>query len=133
MTVSPGRQRVGLYFSIASCNITGDDVFAFVQHLRGHLKRPLFLIWDRFSGHEKAARLLRNLYDTRIHVECLPAYAPELNVVEHCWSHTKYEEIANFIPQDVEELADEVAHLLVAKHRRQDLLHAFFQHARLDL
>jgi hypothetical protein len=75
ITVSPVRQRVGLYFSIASSNITGDDVFAFVQNLRGHLRRPLLLIWDRFSGHKKAARLLRDLYGTRIHVEFLPAYS----------------------------------------------------------
>jgi transposase len=133
ITVSPLQKRLGLYFSIASANITGDDVFAFVQQLHGHLKRPLLVIWDRFSGHRKAARRLRDLYGARIQVEFLPAYAPELNVVEHCWSHTKYGEMANFIPQDVEALADEVAGSLVAKHRRQDLLQAFFQHARLDL
>ena len=133
ITVSPVRQRVGLYFSMASSNITGDDVFAFVQHLRGHLRRPLLLIWDRFSGHKKAARLLRDLYGTRIHMEFLPAYAPELNVVEQCWGHTKYGELANFIPQDIAHLADEVARSLIAKHCRQDLLYAFFQHARLDL
>ena len=42
-------------------------------------------------------------------------------------------EVANFIPQDVEALAAEVAHARVAKHRRPDLLRTFFQHARLDL
>jgi hypothetical protein len=42
-------------------------------------------MWDRFSGHKKAARLLHNLYGKRIHVEELPAYAPDLNVVDHAW------------------------------------------------
>jgi transposase len=88
---------------MASFNSTGDDVFAFVQHLSGHLKRSLLLIWDRFSGHKKAARLLRDLYGTRIHVEFLPEYAPVLNVVEQCWGYTKYGEMANFIPQDIDE------------------------------
>jgi transposase len=133
ITVSPKRKRLGLYFSIASSNITGDDVFAFVQHLRGHLKRPLLLIWDRFSGHKKAARLLRDLYGTRIHVEFFPAYAPALNVVEQCWGHTKYGELANFIPQELDDLADAVASSLLAKHQRPDLLRAFFQHAQLRL
>ena len=133
LTISPVRQRLGLYFSIASHNLTGDDIFAFVQQLHGHLKRPLLLIWDRWSGHRKASRLLQAMYGTRIHIEYLPAYAPELNAVEHCWSHTKDGELANFIPQNVEHLADEVAHSLGTKHRRPDLLHAFFQHARLDL
>jgi len=133
LTVSPVRQRVGLYFSLVASNITGDEVFAFVQHLRGHRKRPLLLIWDRFSGHKKAARLLRDLYGTRIHVEFLPASAPELNVVAQCWGHTKYSEMANCIPRDVDDLAQEVAHALLAKHRRPDLLRAFFQHAQLRL
>jgi transposase len=133
ITVSPGRQRPGLYFSIARWNLTGDDVLRFVQQLYGHLKRPLLVIWDRWSGHKKAARLLKHLYGPRIHVEFLPAYAPELNVVEQCWGHTKYGEMANFIPQDIEDLAHEVADSLIAKHHRRDLLRAFFQHAQLPL
>jgi transposase len=114
-------------------NITGDDLFAFVQQLRGHLQRPLLVIWDRFSGHKKAERLLRDLYGKQIYVDYLPAYAPELNVVDHAWGHTKYGEMANFIPTDRSDLANEVSHSLLAKHRRPKLLKAFFQHARLDL
>jgi len=30
--------------------------------LKGHLKRPLLLIWVCFSGHCQAVRRLRNLY-----------------------------------------------------------------------
>jgi hypothetical protein len=41
--------------------------------------------------------------------------------------------MANFLPQDGEALADEVARSLLTKHRHQDLLQACFQHARLDL
>jgi transposase len=126
------RKRLGFYFSLATTNLT-DDLFAFVQQLHGHLKHPLLVLWDRFSGHKKAARLLHGLYGTRMHVEFLPAYAPDLNVVEQCWGHSKYGEMANFIPHDVEDLAQAVAASLLAKHRRPDLLHAFFQHAQLDL
>jgi hypothetical protein len=76
------QQRLGLYCSITPWIVTGDDGFTFVQQLRRHLKRSLLLIWDRCSGHKKAARLLRDIYGYRSHVEFLPAYAPELNVVE---------------------------------------------------
>lgn len=133
LPVSPVRQRLGLYFSIASSNVTGNDVLRFVQPLRHHLKRPLLVIWERFSGPKQAARWLRDLYGTRIHLAELPAYAPDLNPVEQGWSHTKYGERANCIPQDVEERADEVARSLRAKHQRPALLRAFFQHARRDL
>ena len=40
-TVSPALVRWGVYFSIASWNLTGDDGFAYVHQLRGHLERPL--------------------------------------------------------------------------------------------
>jgi transposase len=133
ITVSPVPQRRGFYFSMRTENLPGNDLFAFVQPLRGHLKRSLLIIWDRFSGHKKAARLLYNLYGKRIHVEELPAYAPDLNVVDHAWGHTKYGEMANFIPKDLDDLADEVAVSMLSKHQRPDLLRSFFKHARLDL
>jgi hypothetical protein len=104
-----------------------------VQQLHGPLKRPLLLIWDRFSGHKKAARLLQAVYGRRIQVEYLPAYAPDLHVVDHAWGHTKYGEMANFIPHDLDDLSHEIAASLLAKHQRPDLLRAFFTHARLDL
>ena len=126
-------EPLGLSCSIASHHLTGDDVFTFVQQLYRHFKRPLLIIWDRWSGHRKAARLLQAIYGKRVHIERLPAYAPALNVVDHCWGHTKYGEMANCIPQEVNDLAKEVAHSLIAKHGRRDLLNAFFQHARLDL
>jgi hypothetical protein len=133
ITLSPVQKRLGFYFSLSRHNLTGDDLFAFVQQLRGHLRRPLLIIWDRFSGHKKAARLLHNLYGKQIQVEELPAYAPALNVVDHAWGHTKYGEMANFIPRDLDDLADEVAVSMLRKHQRPDLLRSFFKHARLDL
>jgi putative transposase len=133
LTVSPVSQRLGLYFSLASSHVTGSDVVAFVRHLRGHLQRPLLVIWDRCTGHKKATRLLKHISGARIPIAALPAYAPELHPVEYCWSHTKYGGLANFIPHDVTHLADEVARSLLAQPQRPALLRAFFQHARLDL
>jgi len=39
-----------------------------------------------------------------IEFEWLPAYAPELNPVESRWSHTKYSDLANFVPDDTPRL-----------------------------
>jgi hypothetical protein len=133
ITLSPVHKRLGFYFSMRPYNLTGDDLFACVQQLRGHRKRPLLIIWDRVSGHKKAARLLHALYGKRVHVAELPASAPDLNVVDHAWGHTKYGEMANFIPRDLDDLADEVAVSMLGKHQRPDLLRSFFTHARLDL
>jgi hypothetical protein len=51
---------------MATSNLTGDNVWAFVRQWREHLKHPLLLIWDRFSGHKQATGLLRNLYGTQM-------------------------------------------------------------------
>jgi hypothetical protein len=64
------------------------------------------------------------------------SYLPMLPI--SMWSimpggHTTYGEMANFIPRDLDDLADEVAVSMLRKHQRPDLLRAFFQHARLDL
>lgn len=108
--------------AIASSNHTGDEVFTFVQQLRSHRKRPLRVIWERFSGHTKAACVLHDLYGHRVQVAFLPAYAPEVNVVEQGWGQTKYGELAHFIPEHVDDLAQAVAHSLRAKPRRPALL-----------
>ena len=39
-----------------------------------------------------------------IQFEWLPAYAPELNPVEQCWNRTKYSDLPNFIPDDIDHL-----------------------------
>jgi transposase len=91
------------------------------------------IVWDRFSGHKKAEHLLKAIYGRHLHVERLPAYAPDLNVVDHCWGHTKDSDLANFIPDDLDHLAGAVAESLIAKHHRPRLIKSFFQHAKLEL
>jgi len=131
--VSPCQKRLGLYFSMAQGHVTGDALCTFVQQLPSRLKRPLLLIGERCRGHKQAARLLRDIYGHRSHVAFLPAYAPALNVVAQAWGHTTYGDMANFIPYDGDDLAQEVARALLMKQGRPDLRKAFFQHARLDL
>jgi hypothetical protein len=41
--------------------------------------------------------------------------------------------MANFIPHNIDDLAQEIANSLLVKHGRPDLLAAFFQHAHLEL
>jgi len=37
-------------------------------------------------------------------VERLPGYAPDLNPVEMIWDHTKYADLANFFPENLQHL-----------------------------
>ena len=102
LTLSARRRRVGLYFAIHRHNVTTPEVEAFVRRVRRQVGRPLVVVMDRLPAHRSAARRLAG--DERFEVEWLPAYAPDLNPVEPAWSHTKYGDLANYVPGDVVDL-----------------------------
>jgi transposase len=133
ISVSPRRRRLGLYFDLHDHNIDSDTFDRFVRWLRQRLRRPLVLVLDRWQVHRSAARRLVQRFGRSLTIEWLPPYAPELNPVEQVWSHTKYGDLANYIPENVVALADEVLASIHRTAARQSLLRAFFTHAELEL
>jgi transposase len=133
ITVSPLRQRLGLYFQIHDKNINFEKVIAFITMLRRHLRRKFILVLDRYSVHRKAIRLLQDQHPDWFEVAWLPAYAPELNPVEMVWNHTKYADLANFIPQDVDHLHQSIVASIKNTSTQPDLLRSFFKYSGLDL
>jgi len=131
LTLSPRRRNIGLYFATHRQNVRADEVEAFVRAVRRQLGRPLIVVMDRLPAHRSAAKRLAG--DERFVVEWLPAYAPDLNPVEPCWSHTKYGDLANYAPDDVVDLKIEAELALEAKRPDQRLLRSFFQAARLKV
>ena len=47
------------------------------------------------------------------------------NPAEQVWSHTKYGDLANFIPDHIEDLADAVCMSITAQHHDNDLIRGF--------
>lgn len=133
ITVSPIRRRLGLYFDIHDRNINTDAFEAFVRWLRHQIRRGIVLVMDRWSVHRSGARRLQSRFGSKVQVEWLPAYAPDLNPVEQVWSHTKYADLANYIPDDIDALAEAVMHSIEQTGCRQALLRSFFHHAGLKL
>ena len=133
LTVSPKRKRLGLYFDIFDHNIVTDDFESFVVRLLQRLGRPITLVMDRWQVHRSGARRLGKRFGHRVHIEWLPAYAPELNPDEQVWNHTKYADLANFIPDDVLHLGRSIAKSICSTRNNQSLLRSFFQHAKLKL
>jgi transposase len=131
LTISPERQRLGMYFRLHDDNIRAPDAVSFVLHLRRHVGPRIHVIWDRLNVHRSAAPILEEKHGDDITFDWLPAYAPELNPVEQVWSHTKYGELANFIPADIHQLWITLYDLLAAKRKRRALLASFFKHAKL--
>jgi len=133
LTVSPQRHRLGLYFQIHRRNIRTQHVLDFLLQLRRQLGRPILVVLDRWSAHRSAVRQLLERDGEPVHVEWLPSYAPELNPVERVWGHTKHDDLANFIPQDLDDLDDEVERSMCASRGKASLLASFFDWAALAL
>jgi len=133
ITISPQRRRLGLYFDIVDHNIVTEDFEDFVNRLLHRLQRPIVLVMDRWQVHKSGARRLLRRFPRRVHIEWLPPYAPDLNPDEQVWNHTKYGDLANFIPDDVVKLGRAVASSLRRTRAQQKLLRSFFKHAKLKL
>jgi transposase len=132
ITVSPLQRRLGLYFQVHDHNITSEEVITFLYLLHRHLRRKFIVVMDRYSAHRKAVRLLREAKVDWFEVEWLPSYAPDLNPVEMVWNHTKYGDLANFIPDDVEELRQAVCTSMGDTRLNTHLIRSFFRHAQLE-
>lgn len=133
ITASPRRRRFNLYFAAYDHNIVHEDFEKFVSALMRRGERRMILVIDRWSVHRAGARRLLRRFAKRLEIEWLPPYAPELNPVEQVWSRSKYADLANYIPADVEELGRAVRGSLRRTRGRPDLLKSFFQHAKLKL
>ena len=133
ISLSPQRRRLALYFSLFDHNITTEEAEPFVAALLKHFAKGIILVWDRWMVHRSAGRRLRDRFGHRVHIEWLPAYAPDLNPVEQVWNRSKYTDLANFIPQDVSHLSRALRRSLRHTRSQQALLRSFFKHAKLNL
>lgn len=133
ITISPVRRRLSVPFQIHRDNIRTAEVVAFIRSLRASLRGPLIVILDRWSVHRAAAKQILASRIRSIEFEWLPAYAPELNPVEALWSHTKYSELANFVPEDTPQLQRSVKKSLKSQSANHRLKQSFLRTAKLKI
>ena len=131
LSLSARKRRIGLYFAVHEKNVTAEEVEAFLRYMQRHLRRRLIVVVDRWSVHRKAAKALAD--DERFWIEWLPPYAPDLNPVEHVWKHAKYDDLANFVPDDLLYLEIEFELSMDETRRRSRLLRSFFHAAELEV
>jgi len=131
LSLSARRRRIGLYFAVHDKNVKAEEFEAFLRQVQRALRRKLIVVMDRWSVHRKAARSLFG--DERFWIEWLPPYAPDLNPVEHVWNHTKYGDLANYVPDDVLDLEIELEMSIEQTRERPELLRSFFHAAKLNV
>lgn len=134
LTLAPSRRRLGLYWTSQRENIRAADVVAFLRYLRWAIRRRWVLIWDRWNVHRaKVVGEYLERHAHQIRVEWLPPYAPELNPAEQVWNHAKYSDLANFIPEDCDDLRAHVDASITDQRQQPRLLRSFFKTAELNL
>jgi len=131
LSLAAKRRRIGLYFAVHDKNVTAEDVEAFLRWAQRALRRKLIVVMDRWAVHRKAAKALFG--DKRFWIEWLPPYAPDLNPVEQVWNHTKYGDLANYVPDDLLDLELELENSLDKTRSSPESLRSFFQAAELDI
>jgi transposase len=132
VSVSPVARRLGLYFAtLPDGYFAAEAVVEFLRDLLKHLRGRVVVVWDGGGNHQGPlirAFLRRN---RRLTLERLPAYAPELNPVEAVWSWLKYGQLANFVPDGVAELDDEVIDRLLDLEADPGLLRVLWERSDL--
>ena len=120
------------YFRLFPGSIKAPQVIEFLEHLQRHIGSRLLLIWDGLPVHR--SRLVREFVAGlrgHIHLEYLPAYAPELNPVEYIWGYCKQHELPNLCPKDFAQLTCAARRALRRMRRRPTLVESFWKQAEL--
>jgi transposase len=130
LTVSPKRQHLGLYLRFQPKNFQAVDVADFLRVLLRHLRGHVVLLWDRGSIHKGPAIEAVCQVHPRLHVEELPAYAPELNPTEQVWNDFKGH-TANSLLRDTRELCRHVQANVRRVRRAQAKLRSFILASKL--
>lgn len=112
--------------------IGSPHVVRFLNSLKRHRRRPVILLWDGLPAHR--SRLTRQALERHrdwLHLEPLPAYAPELNPVEQLWAHLDATALVNTPADDLDRLCGRVRRGLRRVHRHPHLGRAFLRHTDL--
>jgi len=114
VSISPRTHRLGLYFANRIDGyFSASEVVEFLRFLLRSLPGKVIVVWDGGSNHKGPVvrKFLRR--NKRLHLERLPAYAPELNPVEAVWSWLKYGQLSNFVADDLAWLDDKILDRLI--------------------
>ena len=97
-----------LYWSTQDHAFRSEDVVAFLKTLLALIPGKLLILWDGAPIHRSKAikRFLSEGAARRIHLERLPAYAPELNPDEGIWHYLKHVELSNVCTRTLDELQE---------------------------
>lgn len=113
-------------------SIKKEQIVEFLKALKAHLKQPLLIILDGLRAHK--SKLVREYLDSTngyIQIAFQPPYAPDLNPVEYLWAWLKRHALANFCPNNLDELQTTARNKLKSAQRRPSIIMACWKQAEL--
>jgi transposase len=103
----------------------GGDAVGFLKHLMRQIEGKLLVVWDGSPIHRGRAvkDFLASEASSRLQLEQLPGYAPELNPEEGiCWKHLKYVELKKLCCQSLKELTVELRRAKERLRHKRDVI-----------
>lgn len=122
-----------LYFHCQDGALDSEDVIAFLEPLLREVPGRMVVIWDGSPIHRSQTirEFLANGASHRLHLERLPAYAPELNPDESVWQQLKGVELRNLCCFHLLHLRRELRAAVQRVRRKPRLIQSFFRGAKL--
>ena len=122
-----------LYFHSQDRAIDSADVVAFLEHLRREVSGRMVILWDGAPNHRSQViqEFLAHGAAQRLHLERLPAYAPELNPGEGLWAQLKNVALRNLCGFNIPHLRHELRDAVKRVRRKPRLIESFFRGAKL--
>src|SRR5919108_12082 len=117
-----------LFTMVRDHAMRGHESVLFLKHLLWCIGGKLLVIWDGspiHRGHD-VKDFLSDGGAKRVHLERLPAYAPELNPDEGVWNHLKYVEMRNLCCLNLTHLRHELHLAILRLRRKPHLIQSFF-------
>jgi transposase len=102
----------------------GEDVVRFLKHLMPQIPGKLLVIWDGSPIHRGQAvkEYLAGGAASRVRLEQLPGYAPDLNPDEGVWKYLKCVELKNLCCRSLSELKIELRKAKERLRHKRDII-----------
>ena len=102
----------------------GEDVVRFLKHLMRQIPGKLLVIWDGSPIHRGQAvkEYLAGGAASRVRLEQLPGYAPDLNPDEGVWKYLKCVELKNLCCRSLSELKIELRKAKERLRHKRDII-----------
>jgi transposase len=115
---------VKLYIREQDRAFKGEDALRFLKHLLRQIPGKLLVIWDVSPIHrgEAVKDFLAGGAASRLKLEQLPGYAPDLNPDEGVWKHLKCVELKNLCCESLAELKVELGKAKERLRHKRDVI-----------